>query len=65
MKRARAIVLAIGMLVLVFSCCCCCGGGNWEDWEDWQDWEDWGMRSFPSLTVEAGACGAAEQEGRE
>ena len=55
MKRVKAMVLAIGVLVLVLSCCCC-GGRNWRDWEDW---EDWGMRSLQSVVVRAGVHGAA------
>jgi hypothetical protein len=58
MKRVKAMVLAIGVLVLVLSCCCC-GGRDWQDWEDWEDWEDWGMRSLQSVIVQAGAYGAA------
>jgi hypothetical protein len=58
MKRIKALVVAIGVLVLMLSCCCCCGG-DWRNWEDWEDWEDWGMRSLESAIVEAGVYGAA------
>ena len=58
MRRVKAMVLAIGVLVLVLSCCCC-GGRDWRDWEDWEDWEDWGMRSLRSVIVKASVYGAA------
>jgi hypothetical protein len=59
MKRVKAMVISIGVLVLVLSCCCCGGGGDWQDWEEWGDWEDWGIRSLRSVIVKAAMHGAA------